>query len=602
MAVQCSISPDRTGRSEVEGGLAASPIPAAPDDAGEGLPDLRSHSWFWAVMIAAVICFTLRIDEPGAYVPDELFYLIGGLNLVEGKDWLIPEYHGRIRLQKPPLNYWLVGASYRLFGVGAWQGRLPSALASLLTLSLTYVLGLTLFRSRRAALYASCALLGCYLMVTQAHRALTDSVLTFWTTLALCGFALALLTRHRGLAVVGWLGVAGAALQKGPPGILIPLLAVSAWLLLAGRRAGARWRGFLNPWGLLLFMVVALPWPLLVWQRLGWERIASELAGEAEVLVGGGGVLSGLAGVGVLIFRTVRASFPWSLLLVHYRRREAWSPAALLLALWLGVNLTIFGLFIVRWRVHYLLPAMPALALLAGRVLAELQTRAQLERWAWRLFCWGADLTLLGASGLGLLYLAAAFFLIGPPRADRGLASASAALLLIGLACGALAAVRLARRRPLAPGWVVTAAIGLGLTFATAAFVWTATWQKNPAYHLARRYLRSVHHEAIAVGLRTHDICWAWLGAGHSFAALSLDEPLGESAWAAAAECHFVLSRSEVLRMMPPGLAARYEEVAAMSVNPLRLYPLWFAWGARAQQARWAAAEQTFVLLRRREG
>src|SRR4051812_3587053 len=34
-------------------------------------------------------------------------------------DWLVPHYNGELRLQKPPLPYWLTGLSYKIFGVNA---------------------------------------------------------------------------------------------------------------------------------------------------------------------------------------------------------------------------------------------------------------------------------------------------------------------------------------------------------------------------------------------------------------------------------------------------------------------------------------------------
>ena len=46
--------------------------------------------------------------------------------LVSG-DWLVPELNARVRLQKPPIPYWAVAASYRaLDRVNERAARLPS--------------------------------------------------------------------------------------------------------------------------------------------------------------------------------------------------------------------------------------------------------------------------------------------------------------------------------------------------------------------------------------------------------------------------------------------------------------------------------------------
>ena len=59
--------------------------------------------------------------------------------------WLIPHANGQVRLRKPPLAYWLTAASFALFGVGEFQGRLPAALAGWLTVGITFGAGRYLF-------------------------------------------------------------------------------------------------------------------------------------------------------------------------------------------------------------------------------------------------------------------------------------------------------------------------------------------------------------------------------------------------------------------------------------------------------------------------
>ena len=43
-------------------------------------------------------------------------------------DWMVPHVNGRIRLEKPPLAYWLAAGSFKLFRVGPAAGRLPFAI------------------------------------------------------------------------------------------------------------------------------------------------------------------------------------------------------------------------------------------------------------------------------------------------------------------------------------------------------------------------------------------------------------------------------------------------------------------------------------------
>src|SRR5258708_1674818 len=69
-------------------------------------------------------CLSFHLFEPdeGRYaeIPREM--------LVRG-EWVVPYLEGQPYLDKPPLLYWLVMASYRLFGVHDWSARIVPALA-----------------------------------------------------------------------------------------------------------------------------------------------------------------------------------------------------------------------------------------------------------------------------------------------------------------------------------------------------------------------------------------------------------------------------------------------------------------------------------------
>jgi len=177
---------------------------------------------FLLLLLVALICFGAHTDWPKQEQTDELFYMSWGLSVQRTGNYLVPEYHGVERLQKPPLNYWLPLLSYKLFGYGLWQGRLPSVLAGVASVALIYWLGNLLFRNRRAALYAACALMSCYLVVSRSHTAHTDMVLGCLVLGAFCGFAAGLTRDVWWGSVLAWAFLGLAAMQKGPVGVLIP--------------------------------------------------------------------------------------------------------------------------------------------------------------------------------------------------------------------------------------------------------------------------------------------------------------------------------------------------------------------------------------------
>ncbi len=64
------------------------------------------------------------LNLPGDYQPS-------ARRQTERGQWLVPTNDGVPRLQKPPLVYWTLIASLRIFGVNDFAARLPNALASL---------------------------------------------------------------------------------------------------------------------------------------------------------------------------------------------------------------------------------------------------------------------------------------------------------------------------------------------------------------------------------------------------------------------------------------------------------------------------------------
>src|SRR4051812_30014913 len=101
--------------------------------------------------------------------------------------WMVPRVNDRLRLRKPPLAYWAAAGAYALGGVSESVGRIPTALASWLTVAGAYVAGNWLF-GRRAGLLAGAALLSSYLYFWHARLAETDPWATLFVTFGTLAF------------------------------------------------------------------------------------------------------------------------------------------------------------------------------------------------------------------------------------------------------------------------------------------------------------------------------------------------------------------------------------------------------------------------------
>ena len=73
--------------------------------------------------------------------PDEPRYASTARDMVLNGNWIVPHFNGVPRINKPPLFYWAIAISYKLFGINEFSARLPSALAATGTVLITYLWG-----------------------------------------------------------------------------------------------------------------------------------------------------------------------------------------------------------------------------------------------------------------------------------------------------------------------------------------------------------------------------------------------------------------------------------------------------------------------------
>ncbi len=397
-------------------------------------------------LIAGIILFTIA---PLALRP--LFNLNEGLYAeipreMLAHNWLIPRLDGMPYLEKPPVFYWLVMAFYKIFGVGKFAARLPSALAALGTLAVIFRFA----RGRVSAplwppviLFTS---VGFYIM---SQLAMFDMTFTFFHTITLLAFFAYMEAPERPQRL--YLAAAASALAcltKGLIGIVLPGLIVLTFL--AVERRTIKWRPFMAAWA--IFLVVALPWH--VWMVIHvphfFDRYIIQEHFDRFL-----GTLKPADYRRPPVYYNLEhllfGIFPWTpFLLTALWCRRPYDTLDRFLLIWAAVYLIFFTLSQTSSS-YYMLPAAPALALFIGRALPDL-SRKLLARWVGFF----ALLTTVAAAavprlphpdthpylaGMALVYLA--FFLI----AGTGLRHTARLRVAALGALGALAALFLTYTR-----------------------------------------------------------------------------------------------------------------------------------------------------------
>ena len=340
-----------------------------------------------ALFALAVLLLFTGLGELGLTDRDEGSNAEAAREMLESGNWVYPTLNGEPRFAKPVLIYWLTASGYLAFGVDEFTARLPSAVFGVGLIILQYAF-LSRLRGSFVGLLGALILLLNIEIVAIGRLALTDSVLMFFTTLALFGFWLGLHEPHgRRFFWLFYVGMALGTLTKGPIGFLVPLIVVVPYLTVT-RRWSQFWRMGFPVTGTLVFLFLAVPWyAVMLWihgSRYTTSAQADTVGRFFSIIGGHGGTI--FFYMPVLLF----GFFPWSAflpvalyqVLKEWRefRRASQGPARtspsgwrtagaqeleLFAALWLVGGFLFFSLSATRLP-HYIGPLYPAAAILVA--------------------------------------------------------------------------------------------------------------------------------------------------------------------------------------------------------------------------------------------
>ncbi|MCC6562049.1 MAG: glycosyltransferase family 39 protein [Xanthomonadales bacterium] len=350
----------------------------------------------WLLLALALLVLGVGIGLRDPWPADEPRFVLVAQQMAESGKLLIPHRGAEIYPDKPPLFLWLLVAAHKFTGEWRISFLLPSLLASLGTLALTFDLALR-FWGRRAARLAALMLLFAFQFSYQAKRAQIDPFLVFAMTAAAHAFlSHALLAPSRVTHAAGWFMAAIGTISKGVGALTLLMLPVIA----LGRRLGfgvpvravaAKCRSYTAAksarshlgWGLLAFVAACSVWLV----PLG---IAVATWGDAEVVAYAREILLGqtarryanpehhfqpwwyFAGVMLTTWLPFVLAWPWALPYAWRQLRTRRDARVFVPLLWAALVLLFFSLSPGK-RDMYILPLLPMLcvALAPGLVFAS---------------------------------------------------------------------------------------------------------------------------------------------------------------------------------------------------------------------------------------
>lgn len=351
-------------------------------------------SWLLGALVLVVVVRLVSLALVPLADTTEARYADIARRMAELNDWVTPWFTDDVPFWgKPPLYTWMSAAGIEVLGLNEFAVRLPHLLAGILVAWLVWQWRRDHGEGRREAWLSVVLLAGSALYFLSSGAVMTDMALLVGLVLAMRGFWLAL---HGEAAVArreAWLMFAGLAvglLAKGPIALVMAGVPMIAWAVINRRFVEAA-RALPLVRGCLLMLALALPWYLLAerrtpgfldyflvgehWRRFtvpGWD---GDRYGNAH-----------LEPRGMIWPFLLKACLPWTLLLplLAWGRRatQAAAPRSWQLYLWcwaLWPCLFFTASRNILWT--YVLPGLPALALLGAGWLLRDPRRRRVDAW-----------------------------------------------------------------------------------------------------------------------------------------------------------------------------------------------------------------------------
>lgn len=446
----------------------------------------------------------------------------GGGNGAHSGGLVVPMVGGEPRLNKPPLIYWLQSASAWVMTGGdpsrdaIWMYRLPSLIASIITVLITWRIGISMFDGRKGKKGKVGWFAGVFVGVSpvfvwEAHQARADQVLVAFTTLAMWGLWETVKggmharendegrdgSTDSNARVMGWVwpavlwvGISGGVMTKGP---ITPM--VVGLCLVAMCVCSRRWTPIVRTrpvLGVLFVTSVGLPWVIAVAQRVGWETYIDTI--KAETFGRAGSVMEGhwgppgyhLALLFVLfwpgslmtilgVFRAFQRGVKLesmrgndSRVVRTWRRLVAIRPARraeFFCLAWIVPSWIVFELVSTKLP-HYTMPLYPAIALLSSRAMLAAAAgslpivSSRLARHGHRIWI-GIGLAVCVAAPVALLVFAC----------EDGSCSIFVLVMTVAVAVAANVLLLLAGRAMRQANWYEVQRLGIAAALTLAAVV-----------------------------------------------------------------------------------------------------------------------------------
>lgn len=368
------------------------------------------------LLLLALILFTWKIGSTPILDGDTAFWARIAKNIINSGDWLTLRFIDPANIiDKPPLFPWMMAVGFKLFGINEFALSIFHSILAALTVLFTYLIARELFEEK-TAFWSALILLTFAQFFYQGRSPLQDMPLTLFITATFWAFLKWEKSKNFWFFYLSGAFSALAVMSKGPVGLALPAVVILAYVLI-----GRKWKLVFNPHllgGISAFLLLTAPWFIAEYQILG--------PGFLQALWGGnfGRFLLPVDLIGkpsaenvirpqynfyAYFLQLLLLAVPWSGFIYPAWFKYFRDKKMLFILCWsLGVIL-FFSLSLNYKISRYILPAFPALAILAAKFWMDYIDDPEKFKRPMKVSIWLTTLLIIPLLFLGTVYLIYAF-------------------------------------------------------------------------------------------------------------------------------------------------------------------------------------------------
>ena len=333
---------------------------------------INSGNIKYLVLLIIVLLSLTGIFNHDLWSPDEPRVAEIGKEFLENDASLaVPKLNQEPFLEKPPLYFWCIALSYKVFGINDYAARIPSVFFGFGTLLFVYLLARKMYGQEIAL--RSCAILSLsqiFFYIT--HVVLVDSALIFFVSCSIYWLYLALNAKEPkkgNYYQIFYLFTLGAFFSKGFIGIAFPFILFMCWIIWTKNLKELK-KAKLHIGFLILCAGIGL-WFLALYKSGTFTNLKTFLLyNNLQRFMPGNEYLGGHSKPIYYYFLAYWSTFaPWSVLspaiFFFLYRTKGNEKNMLFLAIWFISGFILLSLSKTK-REIYLAPLVPSLAILAG--------------------------------------------------------------------------------------------------------------------------------------------------------------------------------------------------------------------------------------------